>query len=68
MLEKILDAILDPQPAVGSQGVQQAPADPGSWLDDIFNNGWMAHGPFGDGSSFDDLSIYDSSLDWILQF
>lgn len=64
MLEKILEAILDPQPKSAAHGVHQAPPDPLSWLDDVFNNGWMAQGAFGDGAFLDETSIYGNNLDW----
>lgn len=68
MLEKVLDAILDTQPTTSVLGNQQAPPDPVSWIDDIFSNGWMASGPFIDGTLIDDTSMYGSGLDWPVQF
>lgn len=66
MLEKILEAILDPQSMDPSSAAQQVPADPLSWIDELFNNGWMTHGPFGDGTAFNDATMYASGLDWLL--
>lgn len=66
MLEKILEAILDPQPTTPSQGVLPAPEDPLSWIDDVFGDGWMVHGPFGDGTGMDHASMYSNNMDWLL--
>jgi hypothetical protein len=67
MLEKILDSILDSHPKTSIPVDQQAPPDPVSWIDDIFSGGWMASGPFVDGTSFDDMAMYGSGLDWSFQ-
>lgn len=63
MLEKILEAVLDPQPRLDLQAARQPPIDPVSWIDDVFNDGWMTFGSYGDFSNVDVPFVFNSGLD-----
>ncbi|KUJ10214.1 uncharacterized protein LY89DRAFT_656902 [Mollisia scopiformis] len=68
MLEKILDAILDPQPVASTVESQQAPLDPLSWMDDVFSGGWITSWPPTYGSGIEHELMNSTSQDWLVQF
>jgi hypothetical protein len=68
MLEKILDAMLEYQPASTGSSTQTAPADSVVWVDELFGGGWMNSGPFLDSLATTDTSTFEAIGNWPFEF
>lgn len=68
MLEKILDAILDARPEEAAPPTQTAPTDPIMWVEELFNDGWMASGPFVDSIGAESAAAWELPGSWPFEF
>jgi hypothetical protein len=68
MLEKILDAILDARPEEAATPTQTAPTDPILWIEELFNDGWMASGPFVDSIGAESAPAWELPGNWPFEF
>jgi hypothetical protein len=68
MLERILDAILEDRHAASTPVVQNAPADPVMWVDELFGGGWMASGPFVNSLGTENAPAWELPGNWPFEF